>query len=544
MKRGSITVFLALTLVLVLSFIFSLLEGARVYCLKSRAELVSEICMQSMFGNYHAGMWEDYHLLFLDGSWQEGGFSVEKFAARAVETAEENLSAASGSIWSRGSNLVFMELRDMMVNSFQLATDQEGEVFLSQVAHQMQMEAVVDVLDELLNLKEHSGEAENQVGQKDQGWDQAWEAMGEAEEIGKAGGESGEGTGEPGEPGEEVGESGEGNEKLGEGSGESGEGSEKPGEGSGEAGEGAGEPGGTANPEAEQMENPMEYVRELKSSSVLAMVVKDPTSLSRKALKDPVFIGGRQLMEGNWSPEADTGMMDRLWLHYYIQNYFSDYTAEREKGAKEKVLDYEMEYLLAGKESDVENLETVACELLGIREAMNFVTILRDAEKKSLALGIATAAVGFTGIAPLVKAVQIGILLAWAYVESVLDVRALLSGKKVPFLKRTDQWSSDLRNCRGTIESSSESEDKGQGLTYTQYLQMLLFLLSGKTISYRCMDLIERNEGVSMDHMLQAVEGTFAYEARPLFWNWNFVAVGGWKAFSVKETVRMTYGGK
>lgn len=508
MKRGSITVFLALTLVLVLSFIFSLLEGARVYCLKSRAELVSEICMQSMFGNYHAGMWEDYHLLFLDGSWQEGDFSVEKFAARAVETAEENLSAASGSIWSRGSNLVFMELRDMMVNSFQLATDQEGEVFLSQVAHQMQMEAVADVLDELLNLKEHSGEAENQVEQKDQGWDQAWEAMGEAEEIGKAGGESGEGAGEPGE------------------------------------GEGASEPGGAVDSETEQMENPMEYVRELKSSSVLAMVVKDPTSLSRKALKDPVFIGGRQLAEGNWSPEADTGILDRLWLHYYIQNYFSDYTAEREKGAKEKVLDYEMEYLLAGKESDTENLETVACELLGIREAMNFVTILKDAEKKSLALGIATAAVGFTGIAPLVKAVQIGILLAWAYVESVLDVRALLSGKKVPFLKRTDQWSSDLRNCRGTIESSSESEDKGQGLTYTQYLQLLLFLLSGKTISYRCMDLIERNEGVSMDHMIQAAEGTFAYEARPLFWNWNFVAVGGWKAFSMKETVRMTYGGK
>lgn len=541
MKRGSITVFLALTLVLVLSFIFSLLEGARVYCLKSRAELVSDICMQSMFGNYHAGMWEDYHLLFLDGSWQEGDFSVEKFVARAVETAEENLSANSGSIWSRGSNLVFMELMDMMVNSFQLATDQEGEVFLSQVAHQMQMEAVVDVLDELLNLKEHSGEAENQVEQKDQGWDQAWEAMGEAEEIGKAGGESGEGAGEAGEGTE--GPGGPGKPGEGEETGGSGGGTGESGEGAEESGEEAGE-SGAGGLEAEQMENPMEYVRELKSSSVLAMVVKDPTSLSRKALKDSVFIGDRQLAEGNWSQEADTGILDRLWLHYYIQNYFSDYTAEREKGAKEKVLDYEMEYLLAGKESDTENLETVTCELLGIREAMNFVTILKDAEKKSLALGIATAAVGFTGIAPLVKAVQIGILLAWAYVESVLDVRALLGGKKVPFLKRTDQWSSDLRNCRGTIESSSESEDKGQGLTYTQYLQLLLFLLSGKTISYRCMDLIERNEGVSMDHMIQAAEGTFAYEARPLFWNWNFVAVGGWKAFSMKETVRMTYGGK
>ena len=522
MKRGSITVFLALTLVLVLSFIFSLLEGARVYCLKSRAELVSEICMQSMFGNYHAGMWEDYHLLFLDGSWQEGEFSVEKFAMRAMETAEQNLSADYQNSWNRGYQLVSMELKNMTVNRFQLATDQKGKVFQSQVAQQMQIEAVADVLEELLDVKQQSGEAEDRVEQKNQGWEQAWDAMEEAKDL-----EEAEDPGEMEEPGEpEEPEDPEDPEEPDSG-------------GESYGGDSLGE---VIDPEAEQMENPMEYVKELKSATVLSLVVKDPTSLSRKALKNPKFIGERQLTEGTWSQEEDTGVLDRLWLQYYIQNYFSNYAAESEKGAKEKVLDYEMEYLLAGKESDSENLETVVYELLGVREAMNFVTIMQDTEKRSLALGIATAAVGFTGIVPLVKAVQIGILLAWAFIESVLDVRALLDGKKVPFLKRTDQWSSDLGNFRGTIESDSESEDKGEGLTYTQYLQILLFLLSEKTINYRCMDLIERNEGVSMDHMLQAVEGSFAYEAKPLFWSWNFVAVGGWDAFAMQKTVKMTYG--
>lgn len=508
------------------------------YCLKSRAELVSEICMQSMFGNYHAGIWEDYHLLFLDGSWQEGEFSVEKFAARAMETAKQNLSAASNS-WNRGSSLLSMQLKNMSVNSVQLATDQKGKVFQSQVAHQMQIEAAADVLEELLNLKEQSGEAESRVDQKDQGWNQAWDAMDEADEIEKeresdeAGQESGAGS----------------SEETGAGSGEE---SER----TGAAGD---EPGGTPeskmadpetvdpetiDPEAAQMENPMEYVKELKTSAILSLVLKDPTGLSDKAVQNTKFLKNRKLTEGNWNQEADTGVLDRLWLHYYIQNYFSNYTAESEKGAGEKALEYEMEYLLAGKESDKENLETVVYELLGIREAMNFVTILKDAEKKSLALGIATAAVGFTGIVPLVKAVQIGILLAWAFVESVLDIRALLDGKKVPFLKRTDQWSSDLKNCRGAIESGSDSENEGQGLSYTQYLQIMLFLMSEKTLNYRCMDLIGQNEGVSMDHMLQAVEGTFVYEAQPLFWNWNVVQVGGWDVFSMQKTMQMTYGSK
>ena len=515
MKRGSITVFLALTLVLVLSFIFSLLEGARVCCLKSRAELVSELCMQSMFGNYHAGMWEDYHLLFLDGSWQEGELSMDRFAAEAMETARENLSAAAKNPWNKGYNLVALELKDMTVNGFQLATDQSGKVFQSQVALQMQMEAAVDALEGLLKVKEQGSQAESQVEQKEQGWNQAWDAMDTAEQW---------------EPPEESSGESEGEEPSEESGGES-EGEEEP-------------PGETGESEGEQMENPMEYVKGLKSSAVLSLVVKNPSDVSNKALQSPKFISDRRLFVGNWEQKPDTGSLDRLWLQYYIQNYFSNYTEKSEKGAREKALDYEMEYLLAGKDSDGANLETVVYELLGIREAMNFVTIMQDGEKKGLAYSIATAAVGFTGMPLLVKAVQIGILLAWAFVESVLDVRTLLDGKKVPFLKRADQWCSDLKNCQGTVESNSKSEEDGQGLTYTQYLQMLLFLLSEKTINYRCMDLMERNEGVRMDHMIQAVEGTFDYKAQPLFWRWNFVAAGGWDTFYMQKTTSMTYGSR
>ena len=126
--------------------------------------------------------------------------------------------------------------------------------------------------------------------------------------------------------------------------------------------------------------------------------------------------------------------------------------------------------------------------------------------------------------------------------ESVLDIRTLLEGKRIPLLKRTDQWASDLTDCRKTVESGAEADDDGEGLTYTQYLQILLFLLSDQTINYRCMDLIEKNQQIRMDDMVQAVEGSFNYEAEPLFWNFNLLAAQGWDSFTFPVPADMTYG--
>lgn len=513
MKRGSITVFLALTLVLVSSFLFSLLEGARVHCLKGKAELVTQQCMQSMFGNYHEGLWEDYHLLFLDGSWQEGEFSLEKFVKRAMAEVTENLSYRGEALGAAGWDLTALTPRNVSVEQYQLATDDEGRVFQRQVALQMQLEAAGDVLDQLVSLKSQGAGVEDQRKQKEDQWEKAWDAVDEAEEIKenqeKAETDTSEQEGEGGAP-----------EEGGQGAA------------TGEAGkEDAGQ----------EQENPMDYVKELKSSTMLGLVVPDPSQISGRALRDSNFLKDRELQKGDWKTSGEAGMMDRLLLHYYIQSYFSDFTRDSEKGPAERALSYELEYLISGKESDSRNLETVVYELLGVREVMNFLTIMQDAGKRSQAFSIATAAVGFTGIMPLIQAVQIGILLAWAFVESVLDLRTLLDGGNVPLMKRPDQWSGNLSDCRGTVEGGGKAGQDKDGLSYTQYLQILLFLLSEKTINYRCMDLIERNEQMRMDHMIQAVEGSITYQARPLFWNLNMLVNNGWDGFSVPVSVTMSY---
>lgn len=492
MKKGSVTIFLALVLILVLSFVFSLLEGARVHCLKAKAQMVSELCVQSVFANYHCGIWEDYHLLFLDGTWQEGAFDIESLAQKAMSAAEKNFSPAIGNDGENFWELTGLSATDVEIKNFTLATDAAGSIFCSQVSEQMQLEVAEDVLEELFQIQDETKSMEEEQAKNDETWQKAWDAMAQAQEELQ---ESAEATEEEGIP----------------------------------------------QQEHIEVENPMEYVKELKSSGILAVVLEEPSQLSTKAVEAGSFLKDRELQRGN-GIQPEENALERFWLQYYIQKYFSNYVSQGEKGAKEKVLAYEWEYMLVGKNNDSANLEEVVKRLLGIREIMNFTTIMQDAEKKSLALSIATATVGFTGIMPLVRAVQAGILLSWAYIESVLDVRALLAGKKVPFLKRTDQWASDLTNCRKSIQEKEQSGEDENGWNYSRYLQMLLFLQSEETISYRCMDLIERNEQVQMDAMIQGAEIVLNYQAKPVFWNMNTVVQKGWEHFSFSSDIKFSYG--
>ena len=150
---------------------------------------------------------------------------------------------------------------------------------------------------------------------------------------------------------------------------------------------------------------------------------------------------------------------------------------------------------------------------------------MKDTKKKALAMEVAVAAVGFTGIVPLIKAVQVGILLGWCYVESIQDLRCLLAGGKVPFIKEASQWKSDLFRIQENIpEKGTNAEEKG--LEYGQYLQILLFLTSQNELIYRSMDIVERNirlisgnEKLCMDGMAAAVKANAAYESNPLFFN-------------------------
>ena len=53
MRKGYITVFLALSLTVILSLVFTLIEGARISAIRMKVECAADIGMNSVLAEYH-----------------------------------------------------------------------------------------------------------------------------------------------------------------------------------------------------------------------------------------------------------------------------------------------------------------------------------------------------------------------------------------------------------------------------------------------------------------------------------------------------------
>lgn len=240
--------------------------------------------------------------------------------------------------------------------------------------------------------------------------------------------------------------------------------------------------------------DPVSNTNSLKQTSILNLVVKDPERLSGKKAELSTAPSARFLLSGAGPRGRNTANAanDVFFLAYLLEHFpdAAEYLAEeKESGAW---LDYQLEYLIAGKDSDIANLESVCGRLLAIREGMNYVYLLSDSAKVAECAALAAALVGATMIPGLVEAMKHVLLLAWAFAESLLDVRMLLNGKRTAFRKDSSTWKLSLS---GALELSSlsefdEQEDPG-GLLYQDYLGILLTLTGRESKMMRSLDAIE-----------------------------------------------------
>ena len=131
--------------------------------------------------------------------------------------------------------------------------------------------------------------------------------------------------------------------------------------------------------------------------------------------------------------------------------------------------------------------------ILAVREGINYAYLLTDSAKQAECEALAIALVGATMIPGLVEAVKQAFLLAWAFAESVADVRTLLSGKRCAFWKGDGTWRTSLSGALDLQNSASgfdEGEDSG-GLSYKDYLGMLLMAQEREKKTMRSLDVIE-----------------------------------------------------
>ena len=265
-------------------------------------------------------------------------------------------------------------------------------------------------------------------------------------------------------------------------------------------------------------ENPLDVIADLKEGGILGVVLSGE-SVSDKEIDLSESLAERSLQSGTFDTAEWSGnWTERILFHEYLLTYYDNCTDEEEG----KVLDYEIEYLIAGKSSDKANLKAVVNRLIALREAVNLAYLQTDSEKQETALA-AAAFLCTAALSPeLIPAVKQSLLAAWAYAESLSDVRLLLQGEKVALAKTSDQWNTDLLNLSSTITDTDSGQNSG--LTYEQYLHLLLWAADDADLAYRAMDLIEQNAGIRMDTQIAAFSGSCVYTASPLFS--AFVSIG------------------
>lgn len=178
----------------------------------------------------------------------------------------------------------------------------------------------------------------------------------------------------------------------------------------------------------------------------------------------------------------------------YANKQFSSYVSDKKRTTK-----YGMEYLVAGKKEERDNLSYIVNRLLGIRTTINFAGIVSDALLQEKSLATATVLAGFTGMPPVIKAVQYVILLILAFEEACVDVTALLEGRSVPLVKSAKNLKMAYEEiCLASkglfVSKAKEYPVKGKSaanITYEQYLCLFLLAVSKENLRNRSYDLIQ-----------------------------------------------------
>ncbi|MCM1536011.1 MAG: DUF5702 domain-containing protein [Clostridium sp.] len=469
-SQAYLTVYLALTMTVLLSLCLILIEGARKNAIRLGAECAVDAGMNSIMAEYHRELLEQYNLFAVDASYGTEYGSKVNTEQHLKQYVERNLSSENIFL----SNFLYKDFLAVSLNKQELTkvsiyTDGEGTVFRKCAVEAIKSDVGLTLLEELMQWMETvEGSAlysQDKAAEKQQADARIEEMIDDAEE-------------EWSEVDEETGEIIEVHIDF---------------------------------------ENPTVGLDMRRNEGILQWTVSNPESLSVKTLAAQELIMERMkknmVNQGNIKVEPSSAgeeLLERFFFQEYLLRYMGHYHDEDESDA----LLYQMEYLVVGKDCDMDNLRSVANRLCLMREAANALYLFSDAEKcgeaEALAASIA-ALILLPEIEPLLKT---SLLLAWSYAESLYDVKTLLEGGRVPLIKTAETWHYSLL---GALEGAlPEDAETSVGLSYEDYLRIFMMLTDLNTLTGRAMNLVEAdirntpgNSHFRLDNCYARVEAVF-----------------------------------
>lgn len=428
-----LTLYLALSMTMILSVLLTLIEGARMNAIRMQIECVTDIAMNSVLAEFHRALHEQYDLFFVDTSYGGAVPSQETMKAHLEEYMEKNYSAQGVFSFGDRRDFTALSVDSLEITGARYAPDRQAKALREQIYAYMAADPAGAVVGKVLTqLDTFEG-----LTLSNGSWRQERD----------------------------------GNERTLKET----------------------EPPTTEDAEGNQVEvpinNPADAVSSFRQRAVLAQIFGGEGGLSGAALERENVLSGREYTEAEeWEagnthnyPEADALLFDQ-----YVFEKCGSYRNQLEKSH----LKYQVEYLIFGKESDRQNLADMASALLVCREAANCLYLFSDAGRCAEADAMAAALSAVILLPELQPLIKVSILFAWAYLESVQDVKTLFAGGKVPLLKSAESWRTGIRGIF-TPDTATQAQEDGEGLDYEMYLRMMLYLQSGALKNIRLMDMME-----------------------------------------------------
>lgn len=458
MRKGSITVFFALVLSIVIVLICTSIESVKMMCARTQIANAVDVGMYSLFAQYDKYLLEQYDLFYIDASYGMDGLRMSQIY-RTVEDYMEPILK---------QNYLDLSICSGGITSFGLATDHYGQPFYDQAVSYMKDTIGIQGVQFLLNkVQEHTGDVKEQQELRE--WAEEQNSMSSYDdEMARAGNESAQA---------EI------------------------------------QKQGNQEPQI-SVENPIDIVREIQKMGILELVISDFSNLSEREIDTAQLVSHRDLEQGMGAVSSAAGQSPAV-AQVLFQEYIMRKCGNYMQPSSGSGLKYQAEYIIGQSSSDKENLKKTANRLLLIREGVNFACLYSSPEKRAQSAALAAAIASGFLVPPAAGLIEMVLLLCWAFGESILEVKALFDGCRVPLLKNSQNWNLSLENLPNLLGelSVSQSRNEDQGMGYEDYLRALLFLESENSKIMGSMDMIEadvRNqqgrEQFRMDCCLEAME--------------------------------------
>lgn len=457
-STGSITLYLAVTLGIMLSLVFTLIEGVRRQTIRLETEGVMDLGLFSVFGEYNRQLLDQYDLFFIDTAYGGKTPELEKTEERLRYYMNENFQKTLTGV---GTLRDLTELRcdNVTLTAYMRASDAGGALIKSQIREYELAKTGIPLLEKAMGDLELI---------RAQGWN-GRDVEGEWDQV-----------------------QGEIDSYLEQKRTESQEQGEQ---------------------QDFYLENPADQVRQTRGTAVLYKAFPEGKTISVERIEPAHYFSRRQPLVGNGQMITKASVLEQAVGRWMLWEYLMEKCGCYGKEMEKNVLSYQLEYILKRQPGDDANLEAVITDIFRLRMAANIAFLLSDQSRQAQAELVSSIICTAIVLPELIEPVKLSILYAWCYAESVRDIRILLDGNRVSLIKREEEWNTPLSQLAAYRTFLGDYKETKQGLTYMDYLGIFFLMEKEDYLMEGFMDICEMdirqtkgNEFFRIDGCLGAIQ--------------------------------------